>query len=257
MAIYRTWADKSELPTELRESNWMTVQRMPDLRDGDTITIDTQHMFTDQCNVGSMRLFDSAEMLYASGAHSGSGYYLELEPHDIAARNETLKCGYCGQHYGEHHESHWPLTKQEKADLFCRKCIGSPNLTVDDIKRGINRLYRVSDMRDEFHKKPTQQQFTSFLSSYDHAQAEARKLRIEQRKKLERARVEQKLREAQAEYDGKMWLLDRDYELDNVIYYTHTKLFGFGWREPLTAEEELHLRVLLEDAPFTFEIKAQ
>tara|TARA_R100001129_G_scaffold69966_3_gene47726 strand:- start:3938 stop:4708 length:771 start_codon:yes stop_codon:yes gene_type:complete len=256
MAIYRTWADKSELPTELRKSSWMTVNKMPNLRDGDTITIDTQHMFTDQCNVGNMRLFDSAEMLYANGERSGSGYYLELEPHDIAARNETLKCGFCGQHYGEHHESH--LDIDPDGDTFCRKCVGSEYLTLDNVKQGLNQLYRVAEMRGDYIRKPTQQEFEKFLPLYDHAQAEARKLRIEKRKQLERERIEKDLRNAKWEHDGKMWLLDRDYEIDNVIAYSHTGKFCFGWRNALTHEEELHLLdTVLVNAPFEFELKVR
>ena len=256
MAIYRTWADKSELPTELRAFSWMTVHKMPDLRDGDTITIDTKHMFTDQCNVGNMRLFDCAEMLYVSGARSHSGYYLELEPHDIAARNETLKCGFCGQHYGEHHQSH--LNIDPDGDTFCRACVGSEYLTLDNVKQGLNQLYRVAEMRGYYIRKPTQQEFEQFLPLYDHEQELSRKRRIEKRKQLERELIEKSLHDAKWEHNGKMWLLDKGYELDNVIAYSHTGKFCFGWREPLTAEEELHLLdTVLVDAPFDFELKVK
>jgi hypothetical protein len=51
--------------------------------------------------------------------------------------------------------------------------------------------------------------------------------------------------------------MDHGYrDIDNVIYYTHTGKFGFGWRTPLDAAEVSALLDIITEFPYLYEIKA-
>lgn len=53
-----------------------------------------------------------------------------------------------------------------------------------------------------------------------------------------------------------IWLLDHGLPLDNVIYYSHTDKFGFGWRSPVSPEVKSKILDLMSEFPFNYEITA-
>jgi hypothetical protein len=85
----------------------------------------------------------------------------------------------------------------------------------------------------------------------------------------QRQRIEEKFKErcdltlATEEHAGMLWLLDHGIDSDNVIYYTHTRVFSFGWRDALTKEQEQDIAQRLipggeseEGFPFAYELKS-
>jgi hypothetical protein len=51
------------------------------------------------------------------------------------------------------------------------------------------------------------------------------------------------------ERDGMLWLWEHNVPLDNVIYYSHTGRFAFGWRSPLAPEVRSRLLEILSEFP--------
>lgn len=71
-------------------------------------------------------------------------------------------------------------------------------------------------------------------------------------------KAQKAVEEAQTKTEAFTWLLDRFYrDLDNVIYYTHTGRFCFGWRVPIKGNQEEYNKLceLLEEFPFDYDIK--
>lgn len=223
--------------------------------EGGPVDLELKFLFENQWNSTEHRLFDWVENQKQNflGA-SGSGYYLNLNPKEKAARANTVKCGYCQAHYGTHHETHLPVPSSG----LCIACQGSEYLKLDDVKKGAIRLYPVATFMADGWIPLTQLEFEDYLPNYDAAQERSKLARIEKARKAEREKMEEKYLSAKGEYQGKLWLWDKGYETANVIYYSHTAQFCFGWRTPLTADEEMHLLdEVLVGAPFEFELKVQ
>jgi len=58
-----------------------------------------------------------------------------------------------------------------------------------------------------------------------------------------------------AERGGKLWLVDRGFNVDNVIYYGHTGRFCFGWRDPLTDDAISRWLDVLAEFPYAYDLK--
>jgi hypothetical protein len=61
---------------------------------------------------------------------------------------------------------------------------------------------------------------------------------------------------ATRERDIKLWLLDHDIKLDNVIWYSHTDRVCFGWRDKVSDAFASQLLDLASEFPFDYDIKA-
>ena len=217
------------------------------------VALELEFLFDNQWNSDTHRLFDWV-VTHQYGKKTDTGYYLELTPEEAAARAETVKCGYCQTHYGTHHKNH----HRDLLNGLCVACVGGEHLELDDVKKGAVRLYPIAGFMPNGWQHLTQAEFDTYLPIYDAAQERARLARIEKARKREREKMEETYLSAKGEYQGKLWLWDKGYELDNVIYYSHKKQFCFGWRTPLTADEEMHLLdEVLVNAPFDFDLKAE
>ena len=68
-------------------------------------------------------------------------------------------------------------------------------------------------------------------------------------------RAEKLIEEAKIKTEAFTWLINNGYiDLDNVIYYTHTKRFCFGWRTALTPEQKSYLQELLTEFLFDYDL---
>lgn len=65
------------------------------------------------------------------------------------------------------------------------------------------------------------------------------------------------IRNETTERDGKLWLLDHGLSIENVIYYSHTDIFTFGWREKVTDAEASKILDVISEFPFEYEIKSE
>ncbi len=91
------------------------------------------------------------------------------------------------------------------------------------------------------------------VPQYETAQAATRK-RINADK---RARLDKEHERATDERDGMIWLLDRGFDTDNVIYYSHQERFCFGWRVPYTDAEASALLAVISEFGHAYQIKGE
>jgi len=66
----------------------------------------------------------------------------------------------------------------------------------------------------------------------------------------EEARLQKEIDQRQTEKDGKMMLLNNGISTENVIFYSHTNKWCFGWRKPLSSDEQKNLFAQLSACGF-------
>lgn len=219
------------------------------------VELETTYLFDNQWNGGSMRLFDWFEGVYPNRSMK-SGHWLEITPEMAKIRRETLKCGYCGKHYGPNHEP--------APGAFCSACLDSEYLKQTDLK--LLRLYPIVSESGSIFKydhKPfpelTAEEIAELLPKYVERQTTGSDSRAAKRRAKQRADIIKKHQEtveaATDEKDGLLWLWDHNVNLDNVIYYSHTRKFSFGWRQPVSFEVKSALLDIISEFPFDYEIK--
>lgn len=200
------------------------------------VDLETAHLFSDQWNTApaegqasGLRVFDWAED-YSDARCGGSaaplnvrrGHYLDITPEMIAVREDTLKCGYCGAQH-----------RREEGKTFCDKCLDSPYLKEGDL----NLLRLLPAARSFGADRPalTSEEKAGLVPLYIERQTtgatsrNAAKLARQRADTIEKA--DKAIADAKTEKEGKLWLLDHGFSLDNVIFYTHTGRFSFGWRD--------------------------
>lgn len=221
------------------------------------VELDPSYLFENQWNEteasGNRRLFDwFEEAIFVNGrenTNSKRGHWLEITAEMAAARSECRKCGYCGKHYGPLHE---PIPGD-----FCTACLDSPYL-----KEGELHLLRLLPLVGlQQRDKLTEGERAALMPAYIDRQTTGSDSRAKARRDNQRASVlaeyEKDARNATAERDGKLWLWDRGFDLENVIYYSHTGKFCFGWRSPLSDSVVSKLLDVISEFPFPYEIKGE
>lgn len=228
--------------------------------DGRTVTLETKHLFNNQWNTGpikgvtekGLRVFDwfiqadHGSHIPNSAPHGiKRGHYLEQTPEMQNLRSQTVCCGYCG-----HQEP------AEKANAFCSECLDSEYLKESDLY--LLRMVPVSE-KNGTRKPLTAAEKGHLLPLYRDAQIHGNTERGKARIKAQRARVESDyksaIQNAQIKHDGFIWLMDRGVNTQNVIYYSHTRKFSFGWQSPIDETVLSSLLDTLPEFPFTYEIK--
>jgi len=224
--------------------------------DSEAVELEVKHLFDNQWNeiaVGDKsgrRLFDWYLEYRLTGQHIKQGHWLLQTQEMIDIRNNTRKCGYCG-------------AQSTGPEEFHTACLGSQYLKQDDIY--LIRMRAVSERPRQFPKL-TKAEASVLIPAYEVAQG----LGAEEREKKAHSRLRKKvaalvpdaerkaaelIAEAEKKTTAYTWLLDHKFrELDNVIYYSHTDKFCFGWREPYGADASV-LRESLEGFPFDYEVK--
>ncbi|KAF0123956.1 MAG: hypothetical protein FD152_3178 [Xanthobacteraceae bacterium] len=226
--------------------------------DGRAVELETKHLFRDQWNTApiegvsdkGLRLFDWAQDVNSPiGAppRIKRGHWLEQTPAMREARRNTMKCGYCG--------------KQEpaaKGYVFCPHCLDSEYLGEGDL-----HLTRMASVEDT--NKPraplTEAEKGHLLPLYREAQIHGSTERGRARIASERAKVIEKHRkvttDATTERDAMLWLMDRGIRTDNVIFYSHTGRFCFGWRKPVGGAVLAELLNIMSEFPAPYDIKTE
>lgn len=226
--------------------------------DGIEIELETAHLFNNQWNTApiegvsdkGLRVFDWAQDFESSiGAPRGikRGHWLEQTPEMQEIRRNTDTCGYCG--------------KQEpaaKGYVFCPHCLGSEYLKASDLH--LTRMLPVDKSGVSAKRAPlTEAERDHLLPLYREAQLHGNTDRDKTRIAKRRADVESKYRQsvdnATRERAGMLWLMDRGIKTDNAIYYSHTRKFSFGWRQPIDSEMLSDLLDVISEFPFAYEIK--
>lgn len=236
-----------------RHCSWSSANQPITYRnESQPVILETDHLFRNQWNeaeeTGNRRLFDWYLEYRLVSKHIKQGHWLEMTPEMIRVREETFQCGYCGK-------------VSPASDVFCTKCLGSQYLTPELLH--LLRLKAVSDRED---RTPlSESEVADLLPRFKAAQGLGKVTREDAAKSHYRRQVANLVPEAQekaakliAEAELKTtahtWLLDHEISiLDNVIYYSHTKKFCFGWRNPISDRAELEAQLV--GFPFEFEIK--
>jgi len=222
--------------------------------DGKEIELEAAFLFENQWNTGpvegisesGLRVFDWAQDYQMYAKRLKQGHYLEQTDAMREIRRNTVKCGYCG--------------KQEpaaKGYVFCPHCLDSEYLKEGDLR--LTRLRPIDESSNEFQPltdAEIEYLMPLYIEAQLHGSTERGKARlIKQRRDIVR-KCENETRNAIAERDGLLWLLDHGIKIDNVIYYNHKGVFSFGWRSPVSLELKSRLLDVLVEFPFDYEIKA-
>lgn len=231
--------------------------------DGAEIELETQHIFDNQWNTApigkytkGLRVFDWAESAIFNNGHENhsikKGHYLDLTPEMIAIRKETLQCGYCGHYY--------PHTTEQ---TFCTQCLDSPYLEAKNLK--LLRLLPIVEKWNQNLPELTTEEYASLFPLYHNAQVGGKAARDKEKLEAQRRSIQKEFDNtiqkkipmleatAKVEYIGKNWLLSHDISIENVIYYSHTHKFSFGWIKPFAPEVQVTLRELLTAFPYPWE----
>lgn len=226
------------------------------------ITIETKHLFGNQWNTvpdeyaaNGFRVFNWYEEILPN-ANWRRGHYLTITQEMRDILRNTFKCGYCGaEFYGAHNDG-----------LFCSSCLHSEYLKPKDFP--LLRLKPLS-MKEHFQKRAdlTPGELEWLMPIYIERQRTGNDERGQKRRKTAKERILAKYEEQMSkvsqfaeERDGMLWLWDHNISIENVIYYSHTRTFSFGWRDNgLSKEVADSLRPILTNAadpfPFQYELK--
>jgi len=233
----------------LTEDNTFYFDRIRPL-DGQTVELETEHLFDNQWNTAptetsesGLRLIDWHQSYLPDNRKQKRGYWLEQTDEMREIRRNTLVCGYCG-----HYEP------SAKGYVFCEKCLGSPYLKEGELY--MLRLMPVDKGLWGGEREPlTDAEKAHLMPMYIEKQVTRRKADAEKVKADLYKRYEKERDLADTEYNGMIWLLDRDINTENCIFYGHKNEFCFGWRAPLAVDAELALREKLADFPYDYAVK--
>lgn len=216
------------------------------------VELETKHLFSNQWNSSPFgefhesgaRLFNWAMVKWPNKSIA-TGYWLEQTQAMANILAETSKCGYCGNQ------------APTGSKVFCDRCLDSEYLDVSDLK-----LLRMMPISFEGNRAELTQEERNLLEpQYLEHQTEAKSVRTTKRLAKERTQVAKDYHEAsekaRTEYEGKMWFLNRELNTGNLIYYSHTKTFCLGWREPLDPKLAEAWRKKTEGFPFNLELKTK
>jgi len=222
--------------------------------DGQVIELETTHLFENQWNTAPMdghngyRVFDWALDYRPYGnAKIKRGHWLEQTADMKSVRDNTMKCGYCG--------------KQEPAQkgyVFCPHCLDSEYLKQSDLY--LTRMIAVSaDKPHRNYPKLSEAESAHLLPLYKHAQMHGNSERGKKRIAAKRADILKKFetatKNAADEFRGFTWLMDNGINTDNVIFYSHTGRFSFGWLRPIDDGLKDLLLEAISEFPFPYDIK--
>ncbi len=208
--------------------------------------IETGHLFSNQFNtVDGLRIFLWSEAIFPN-KNIKEGYYLTGTSDLMDLVNARLSCGYTGQQF----------TDSELLGTFNLDALSSQHLTEDCI-----HLLRIAPITQSNRKELTVEEMEYILPLYTDAQIHGTNARSVARKSKHRtdllAKRDKDIQDANEEYDGFIWLLDRGINTNNCIFYSHTGMFGFGWREAMSEQLEEKLREKLADFPFQYKIETK
>jgi hypothetical protein len=220
------------------------------------VELDPAFLFNNQWNElgnNARRLFDWYEGIYPNKKIK-EGHWLEITPEMEAIRQHTLTCGYCGKYVKDTDQRKW----------HCEKCLGSEYLKESEL--GLLRLLPVADKGSRSFDM-TESERAEIMPLYKGAQGLGQISREVAAKSRNRKKVAALIPQAEkesaelmsaarVETEALTWLLDHELNfIDNVIYYTHTKRFCFGWHQPLSADERSKLLDGLSEFPFDYDLK--
>lgn len=174
-------------------------------------------------------------------------------PHNIQIHEGKLRVTFSNRNCWLWEE--FALATEENLAIFegCKLPFDALSLekSASTLKKTINNLWDYDNPEDN-------EGYQAYLKSYE--ERELAKLRQKVTNLVPDAEKKAKklIDNAKIETEAFTWLLDHLYcDLDNVIYYTHTGRFCFGWRTPIKSNQVEYGKLceLLEEFPFDYDIK--
>ena len=225
---------------------------------GRELTLDTSFVFADQWNTEpvagitdkGLRVFDWAMDYQNIATYLKQGHYLDMTPKMVEVRENRVKCGYCGKQYDKRDIPAPPM--------FCRECLGSQYLKPEDLK-----LTRVEPVLHETFAPLTPEETAELLPIYQAEQAGKGSERAQKAREAYGVHIRKDLEEGISKcttrYQGLQWLFDHGCSLQllkNCIYYDHTNVFTFGWRDKLQEGSDMDwLLSNLSEFPYEYNIE--
>jgi len=231
------------------KSNKEFMNKIKTMEEKGFVEIETKFIFSNQWNTSeesfNLRIWDWSENVFEDN-YIKEGYFLEDVKELSELRQNTFICGYCGKYYTRE--------QKEKEDIsFCYKCLDSEYLTEDNLC--LLRLKRINDKTTRGDLNDCDKEV--LLKSYYEKQKIGRTNRLNKNIEDKKKKLKENLKNANEEYKGFMWLIENNLNFTNVIYYSHTKTFSFGWRDKLSFKEEQNLKKVLKNFPYEYELKTQ
>lgn len=221
--------------------------------EGHDIELETECLFADQWNtapiadsVNGYHVFDWAEnAIWNYGQENTTikyGYWLEQTPEMKAIRQSISKCGYCGKQ------------QPTGAFTFCPLCIDSEYLKPTELR--LTRMMPISfdGQRPELSESERTYLMSLYREAQLHGTSERGAKRIAKARADVHAKYEAAITAATEERDGFIWLMDKGIRTDNVIYYSHTKQFHFGWRSPLSDDVVSELLNIISEFRWPYQL---
>jgi len=215
-------------------------------------TLELESIFNNQWNTPTHRVFNWFQAARHSGVMRVYGHYLDItaDMREVIARTHT--CGWCGQQY-------WDSANGDDAPtvpVYCTACVGGAYLTED--KLHMLEVLPVNTIKDK--RALSAGDLAELTTLWEAEQISATNERDNKRQAQRRKDIEKRytssLAQAEERHTVELWLLNHGIQDDNVIFYTHTDTWCFGWRTPLGVEEyKLLLKRLGSEMPFNYEIK--
>jgi len=113
---------------------------------------------------------------------------------------------------------------------------------------------QIGDLWPDIDSVPDNQEYTDYKTAKDNRANEKLRTSVADLVKEAKEKSEKLIDEAQLKTVAFTWLLDQGFtDFDNVIYYTHTAKFCFGWRNSIKDKEAL--RTFLAGFPFDYEVE--
>lgn len=220
------------------------------------VELDAEHLFENQWNEAGdkRRLFDWFEAYELHNKRMKRGHWLEItdEMHD--ARTATRSCGYCGKLYG-------PLHAPAPERGICTACAGSEYLETKYYD-----LLRLAPLGLHAKRAPLTSEELDYLrpiiADAQKRGEESKRQKIAARTLANinelREKAQEVVRHADDEANGRMWFYDRGFtNQGNLIYYTHSKTFCWGWSGKVNAELLGRLLDVVSEFPYRYEIKTE
>jgi hypothetical protein len=208
---------------------------------GMTIEVKTDFLFCDQYNTKPIE-----------GVSDQGMRIMEASVSEVIddIRDTVGKCPYCGHH------------TPGKIDGFCESCLDSSYLDEQTIKRGGTRIRPVDAKQNrEKWEELTQEEWDMLKPQYVKRQTTGKDSRNAEKLRKQRARLHSdhkaKTEALDIERDGMIWLMDNNISVENCIYYSHRKVFCFGWRNKISKGVKKVLDTKLQGFPFQTDFKVE
>lgn len=177
------------------------------------VELETKCLINNQWNTPTARVFDWFDAAPYSHRMTYFGHWLEITEEMEQVRRETQVCGYCGSHYGPHHEEHDDIPEEG----FCTKCLSSEFLK--DTELHLLRLLPVCDSSSAKRAPLTEEESAWLKLRYIDIQIEGNRQRAEGEKRAAIEEVTKKRNTAAIEYGGPAFPVPDSHHANGQVQY--------------------------------------